>query len=67
MPHHTRLLSPQEDDTFGKLFTRVDNAVKKGLKSNQQKIAALEQQLKDTELAGSVQKEGDLIIANLYR
>lgn len=46
---------------------RVENAVKKNLKSSLKKKKGLEKQLDGVDQADHFQKEGDLIIANLYK
>ena len=57
----------QEEDIFGKLLNRVNGNVQKAVKKLQNKRVALKKQLDQVELADTHQKQGDLIVANLYK
>jgi predicted ribosome quality control (RQC) complex YloA/Tae2 family protein len=59
--------SLQAGEVYGGLYQRLAAAVKVALKKARGRVYSFEQQLSSAVDAGGVQKQGDIIVANLYR
>ncbi len=59
--------SLQVKELHGQLYGRVVAAVGRALKKARSKIKAFAQQLEGGAVAGAVQREADIIMANVYR
>jgi len=59
--------SLQAGEVYGGLYQRLAAAVKGALKKARGRVRSFEQQLASAGDAGAVQRQGDIIVANLYR
>lgn len=59
--------SLQAGEVYGGLYQRLSAAVKVALKKARGRVRSFEQQLSSAGDAEAVQKQGDIIVANLYR
>eukprot|EP00878_Enallax_costatus_P010306 GHUV01010756.1.p1 GENE.GHUV01010756.1~~GHUV01010756.1.p1 ORF type:complete len:558 (+),score=193.14 GHUV01010756.1:1099-2772(+) len=57
----------QAGEVYANLHQRLSNAVKQALKKARGKVYSFQQQLAAADGAAAVQKEADIIVANLYR
>lgn len=59
--------SAQVSDLHAALHQRLSTAVKSALKKAKGRVLSFEQQLRNVDLVHQVQKEADMIMANVYR
>lgn len=59
--------SLQAGEVYGSLYQRLSSAVKQALKKARGRVRSFEQQLSAADDAAAIQKQGDIIVANLYR
>lgn len=59
--------SLQAGEVYAALYQRLAAAVKGALKKARGRVRSFEQQLESAGDAGAIQKQGDIIVANLYR
>lgn len=57
----------QANEHFKQLQQQVSSAVKQGMKRLHSKINSLQQQMGSTEESQQIQKQADLLTANIYR